>query len=96
MFPSSEYVSAAVPTFAPTSNSNADASGSTASSRYASASTSGVAGAALFFSLANTLVLAAAAYHFYFSQRKRVGAALIDSGLDDKTEDRSLFNPLNR
>ena len=99
-FPAHESVEAAVPSAAPTlsppTSTDASATGSGSWGDYAAASTTSLAGAALFFSLANTLALGAGAWYLFSGRRKQVGPLIYE---EDKTvrggAGGSLYNPLN-
>ena len=107
LFPSWEQVDAALPSpapsaapsssaSAPSSDSSSSGSASSDSSdQFAPLSANGVAGAALFFSLVNSLVLAVGAYQWYRTRGAYKAAPLIVTGEEgDKGSSHALYNPL--
>jgi hypothetical protein len=107
LFPSWEQVDAALPSpapsaapsssaSAPSSDSSSSGSASSDSSdQFAPLSANGVAGAALFFSLVNSLVLAVGGYQWYRTRGAYKATPLIVTGEEgDKGSSHALYNPL--
>ena len=104
LFPASESVTPALPSAAPSAPpslapvaapTSTDSSGSASPASYAAASTTGVAGVALAFSLVNSLVLIAF-YRWYLTQGARRPAGPLINDIDDKSSrgGTGLYNPL--
>lgn len=80
---------------APSGANSASTNGATSpSSSYAPLSASGIAGAALFFSLVNTIALMVAGYYYWMQRKAAKQTALITDSVDKSTRG-ALYNPLN-